>query len=257
MDAVARLPEFLNDDDLVRYHINGFAKQFFNNGTKMSEHPMMLVQPQENPRFLTPIMWGLIPRWERGEDAADYYKKTIQYGSGLNAQSEKLFTSQMYKESAMTKRCIVPVSGFYEPYRVKPKKGKDFSIPFHFQRRDSEITKLAGIYEFTGDGHVTFSILTKAATPLFAKIHHTKKRRPVILNDEQAEGWLDNSAQRNDLEHIIATDIPDEGLIAQPISRELYSRNVDTNRPNITDTVHHPEIEIDYENKPKPMDLFS
>ena len=257
MNAVAKLPEFMDDDDLVRYDINGFAKQFMAGGTKVSEHPLMLVQPQENPKYLTPIMWGLIPRWESGENAAEYYKNTIQYGSGLNAQSEKLFTSQMYKESAMTKRCIVPVSGFNAPHTSPEKeKGRPFKVPNQFSSRDDEITKLAGIYEFTGDGHVTFSILTKAATPLFKKIHNTKERRPVILNDDQVEGWLDNSAQRNDLEHILSTDMPDEALIAQPVSKDLYSPKIDSDRPNITDPVHYPQIEIDYENKPK-HDLFS
>nr|WP_299488561.1 SOS response-associated peptidase family protein [uncultured Allomuricauda sp.] len=257
MNAIAKLPEFLDDNDLARFHINGFAKQFMAGGTKVSEHPLMLIQPQENPKFLTPIMWGLIPRWEKGEEAAEYYKKTIGYGSGLNARDDKLFVSQMYKDSALHRRCVVPVTGFFEPYRVKPKKGKEFSIPFFFERRDKEITKLAGIYEFTNDGHVTFSIITREATPLFAKIHHTKKRRPVILGDEQVEGWLDNSSKRNDLEHIISTDMPDESLFAQPISRDLYKTKVDSNREDITTPVHHEEIEIDYENKPIPKDLFN
>lgn len=253
-DAVAKLPEFLNDDDLVRYHINGFAKQYFRGGEKMSEHPMMLIQPQENPKFLTPVMWGLIPRWEEGEKAGEYYKNTLPYGSGLNARDDKLFVSQMYKESAKHRKCIVPVTGFYEPYRYTPNKGRPYSIPFYFQRRDNEVTKLAGIYEFTKDGHVTFSIVTKEATPLFEQIHHTKKRRPVILNDKQAEGWLDSSSERNDLEHIIATDMPDENIVAYPISRDLYKRDVDSNREDITEPVHYDEISFHYDGKPK--DLF-
>ncbi len=254
MNAVARLPGFMDDNDLVRYHINGFGKQYFNDGAKVSEHPLMLIQPQENPKFLTPLMWGFVPHWISGENIPGYYTDTIKVGSGLNAQSEKMFSSDYYRDSAESRRCIVPVSGFFEPYRYVPSKGKAYSIPFYFERRDNKITKLAGIYEFTNDGHATFAILTKKATPLFAKIHHTKKRRPVVLNDEQAEGWLDNSSKRNDIEHIIDRDMPDEEIFAQPISRELYSRNVDTNRKSITDTVHYPEIKIDYENKPK--DLF-
>ncbi len=257
MSVIARLPEFMDDDDLHRYHINGFAKHHMNGGKKVAEHPIMLVQPQENPKFLTPIMWGLIPRWESGEDAAEYYKKTIGYGSGLNAQSEKLFSSRMYMDSAENRRCIVPVTGFFEPHTTPVKvKGKPFKVPFMFQRRDKQVIKLAGIYEFTKDNHVTFSILTRKATPLFEKIHNTKKRRPVILHDEQAGEWLDNSTKRNDLENIIASDMPDELLLAQPISKDLYSPKVESNSPNISDPVHYKEIEIDYENKPQ-QDLFN
>lgn len=262
MNAIAKLPEFMDDNDLARFHINGFGKQYFDGGKRMSEHPFMLIQPQENPKYLTPVMWGFVPRGVPGEKIPEYYTENIKYGSGLNATSEKLFTSTHFMDSAQYRRCVVPVTGFYEPYRVTWMKGADYSIPFFFERRDRQITKLAGIYEFTKEEstdnvHVTFAILTKKATPLFAKIHHTKKRRPVILNDEQVEGWLDNSSQRNDLEHIISTDMPDESLFAQPISRDLYKTKVDSNREDITTSVHHKEIEIDYENKPSPMDLFN
>lgn len=84
----------------------------------------MYVIPQENPKFITPLMWGFIPEWESGERAEDYYKETIKYGSGLNATTEKLFTSQMFRKSALTKRCVVPVTGFH---------GIDFlgRIPWH------------------------------------------------------------------------------------------------------------------------------
>ncbi|WP_435624461.1 SOS response-associated peptidase [Flagellimonas sp.] len=261
MEAVAKLPEFIQEEDLVRYHINGFAKQYFDDGKKMSEHPFMLIQPQEDPRFLTPVMWGYVPHWEDGDKIEKYYTDTIGVGSGLNVTSEKLFSSDYYKDSSELRRCIVPVTGFYEPYKVYPNKGREYSIPFHFERRDKEVMKLAGIYEFT-KGHnsnsvyVTFGIITKPATPLFAKIHHTKKRRPVILNDEQAKGWLDKKSQQNDLQQIIDTDLPDADIFAQPINRNLYKTSIDTNRPGITEPFHYPEIAIDYENKP-PSDLFS
>lgn len=258
-DAVAKLPEYLDDDDLRRFHINGFAKQSLNGGKAESPHPIMLVLPQENPKFMAPLMWGLIPHWESGEDAAEYYKKTIKYGSGLNATTEKLFSSQMYKDNAMHRRCVVPVTGFFEPHTTETKvKGKPFKVPFFFERMDKEIIKLAGIYAFTNDGHATFAILTKPATPLFEKIHNTKKRRPVILNDGDLEGWLDNTAQRNDIEHIIHGDMADEEIRAYPISKDLYSRTVDSNRPDITDHVFYEEVEIDYSGKPEaPLDLFS
>lgn len=246
-DAVAKLPEYLDDTDLQRYHINGFAKHRINGGKREAVHPLMLVLPQENKKILAPLMWGLIPHWESGENAAAYYKQQIKYGSGLNAQSEKLFTSNMYKNSALTKRCIIPVTGFYEPHTTPHKvKGRAFKVPFFFERKDKEFMNLAGIYDFTKDGHATFTILTKAATPLFEKIHNTKKRRPVILRDEEVEGWLDNSAQRSDVENLIAADMPDEDITAYPISRDLYNAKVESNRPDISERIDYQEIEIAY-----------
>nr|WP_273565433.1 SOS response-associated peptidase family protein [Maribacter sp. Hal144] len=135
-DAIAKMPEYLDEDDLQRYHINGFAKHLIKGGKKEAPHPIMLVLPQENRKFLVPLMWGLIPSWESGEDASEYYKKTIMYGSGLNATSEKLFSSQMYKDSALQRRCIVPVTGFFEPHTTPVKvKGKPFKVPFFLRGR--------------------------------------------------------------------------------------------------------------------------
>lgn len=248
--VTAKLPEFLLEEDLVKYHINGFAKQIINGGTKEALHPLMWIIPQENPKFMTPLMWGFVPSWISGDGIEEYYKETRGYGSGLNATCEKLFSSRHFMDSAKDRRCVVPVTGFYEPYRVLNVK-KPFSIPFHFQRRDQQIINLAGIYNFTKDGQATFAVITKPATPLFEKIHHTKKRRPVILHDEQVSDWVDDSTERKDLVNIIESDMPDEQILAQPISRDLYSRNVDSNRPDITKPIHHPEITIDYKGKPQ------
>jgi len=248
--ATAKLPPYLKEEDLTNYHINGFAKQIVNGGTKQSLHPLMWILPQENPKFLTPLMWGFVPSWKSGSEIEEFYKETLKVGSGLNATSEKMFTSDHFMESAQYRRCVVPVTGFFEPYRVDYLK-KPFSIPFFFERRDREIVNLAGIYNFTNDGHATFAVLTKKATPLFEKIHHAKKRRPVILHDEQISDWLDSSAERKDLENILENDMPDELIYAQPISRDLYKTKVDSNRIDITSPVHYPEIRIEYEGKPQ------
>ena len=234
-NAVAKLPDDLEVDDLTFYHANGFA------------HPVMCILPQENRKYLAPLMWGLIPYWESGKDYKEYYKKTIKYGSGLNATSEKLFSSNMYRDSAMKRRCIVPVTGFFEPHTTPVKvKGKPFKVPFFFERKDREIVNLAGIYGFTNDGYATFTILTKAATPLFEKIHNTKKRRPVILHDEDVDVWLDNRLERQDIEHVIGGDMPDELINAYPVSKDLYSPKADSNREDITAEVAYDEIAIAY-----------
>ncbi|MEO0573027.1 MAG: SOS response-associated peptidase family protein [Bacteroidota bacterium] len=248
MNAIAKLPEYLDDDDLQKYHINGFGKQLLKGGKWQSIHPLMLVQPQENPKYLTPLMWGLIPHWESGENANDYYKNSLKWGSGLNAQSEKLFSSNMYMKSAMTKRCVIPVTGFFEPHTTDVKaKGRPFKVPFFFHAKDTDFTLLAGIYAFASNGTATFSILTKSATPLFEKIHNTKKRRPVILHKEDVDGWLNSSSTREDIEAIIANDLPDESIKAYPVSKDVYSPKAESNRPDISDRVEYDEISIKWE----------
>ncbi len=96
--------------DIPSYHLNGFA------------HPDMLVIPQEEPSVLTVGRWGIAPSKTQPENLSNYYKEAVRYGGGLNAQSEKLFNHFIYKHSALTKRCIIPVTGFYEPHEYKKKK---------------------------------------------------------------------------------------------------------------------------------------
>lgn len=224
--------EMGEDEELIYNQANGFA------------HPNMWIIPQEKPQHMIPVMWGLIPHYKMGADAKTYYKEQIRYGSGLNAKSEKLFDSNNYKKSALTRRCVIPVDGFFEPHRIE--KGKAYSIPFYFHRKDEALVNLAGIYAVTPDKMVTFTILTKAATPLFAKIHNKKNRRPVLLQDEDIDIWLDSSLSQAEVQNVIDDDMPDALLNAYPISKDLYKRSGEGNRPNIIDKVEYEDIEIVY-----------
>ena len=228
----ALVGEMGEDEELVYNQANGFA------------HPHMWIIPQEKPKNMIPVMWGLIPHYKLGANAKEYYKETVRYGSGLNAKSEKLFDSNNYKNSALTRRCIIPVDGFFEPHRIE--KGKPYSIPFYFHRKDNAPINLAGIYAVTPDKLVTFTILTKAATPLFAKIHNKKFRRPVLLQDDDIDVWLDPSLSEREVQNVIDDDMADADLNAYPISKDLYKRGGEGDREDIIEKVDYADIEFEY-----------
>lgn len=223
------------DDDLELLYnsANGFA------------HPNMWIIPQEKPKNMIPVMWGLIPHYKKDVDPKEYYKETIRWGSGLNAKSEKLFDSNNYKSSALKRRCIIPVDGFYEPHRIENVK-KPYSIPFYFERKNGSPFHLAGIYAVTPNKLVTFTILTKAATPMFAEIHNKKNRRPVILQDDDVDVWLDNTLNESDVYNVIDDDLPDVDINAWPISKDLYKRGGEGDRPDIIERVEYADLEISY-----------
>lgn len=221
------------DQELVYNAVSGFA------------HPNMWIIPQEKSNNFIPVKWGLIPPYKLGADAEAYYKESIRYGSGLNAKSEKLFESNHYRNSALSRRCILPVDGFFEPHTAR-KNGKDFKIPFYFSCRNDAPISLAGIYTVTHDKLVTFTILTKTATPLFAKIHNLKNRRPVILPEENLDTWLSNDLIESDVNELIANDLPDELLRTHPVSKDLYKRNGEGDRTDIIKQMDYEELEIEY-----------
>ncbi len=225
--------------EFIYHHANGFS------------HPLMWAIPQERPNSMTPMMWGLLPFNKPGADHEKYFKESIRYGAGLNAQAEKLFDFYMYKSSALTRRCKIPVSGFFEPHTCQKPKG--FKVPFYFEAKDAPLLSLAGIYSITPDGYVSFSILTKEAPDgsRYARIHNNRNRdgehRQVIpLADDQISEWLSDGLKEKDVFEIIDNDLPEGKMYVYPVSKDLFSTKVDSDRPDIIEQVDHPQLQIDY-----------
>src|ERR1700734_4108971 len=79
------------------YHVSGFA------------HPNLPVIVEDAERRFELMQWGLIPSWTKSEEQA------IEFcNMSLNAKAETLFEKPMFKIPALTKRCMLPVDGFYE-----------------------------------------------------------------------------------------------------------------------------------------------
>jgi putative SOS response-associated peptidase YedK len=214
--------------DQPSYHLNGFA------------HPNMLIIPQQKPSVLAPGIWGIVPSNKKVEDIRPYYKESVRYGSGLNAQSEKLFNHFIYKHSVITKRCIIPVTGFFEPHTVAKKK-----YPVFIHKKDDTLFSLAGIYTIIGK-HITFAILTKKADPYFERIHNIKKRQPVILNKASETKWLDTELKEGDVKSILQEYYDSNQLEAYTISKDLYKPQVDSNTKTITKPLTYPDLAYTY-----------
>lgn len=212
--------------DVPRYHMNGFS------------HPNMLVIPQEKSNVLAPGVWGIVPSNKSKDEINPYFKEAVKYGGGLNARSEKVFQHFIYRNSIMENRCVIPVSGFFEPHDHKGKK-----YPFHFKNKENQPLALAGLYTVI-DTFITFTILTKEASPLFAKIHNKKNRQPVILDNESTHNWLSTDLNENDIKDILNFTYPEESLNAYSVSKDLFSPKVNSDVETILEEVKYEEISI-------------
>lgn len=160
------------------------------------------------------MRWGLVPAWaESVKDAAKY--------SLINARAEEILTKKSYSEAFKKRRCIVPLSGFYEwrrgpsvsrPSRKEssqgmlPLDGLDLpaltspaqtKTPFAIRLKGDEIMSVAGVWEHWVDkksGEVvdSFAIITTSSNEIMSSIHD---RMPVILRKEDEGEWLDPSNQ--------------------------------------------------------------
>jgi putative SOS response-associated peptidase YedK len=139
--------------------------------------PVVRLHPETRARHLDMLRWGLVPFTTKDLKSA---RKPI------NARAETVATSPMFRAAFGKRRCIVPVSAFYE-WKTEA-EGKQ---PFAIARADGEPLALAGIWEgWRGpDGEVlrSFAVLTTAANRTMALLH---ERMPVILERDSWPVWL-------------------------------------------------------------------
>jgi putative SOS response-associated peptidase YedK len=173
------------------------------------------------------LKWGLIPSWTKGIEQANI----IRYKT-FNARSESIGTKPSFSSAFSSKRCIIPVKGFFEWQHVGSEK-----IPWYIYQSENEILSIAGIYDDwvednTGEVFSTFSIVTTEANDLMAQIHNSGKRMPVILNNSSEVIWLDLSVQKKDALDILSP-CPSGNLKAHTISPLVNSRTSERNTPEL------------------------
>ncbi len=181
----------------------------------------------DNPGIARLLKWGLIPPWVRSTEDADAIRiKTF------NARSESIETKPSFSSSFKSKRCLIPVRGFYEWQHVGKEK-----IPWYIYSNDNEIFTLAGLYsewlnKQNGEIISTFTIITTDANDLLAEIHNTKKRMPAILSRDEEKKWIDLSITTSEASGLLKPCPPDI-LKAHTIGPLVNNRYADRNTPEV------------------------
>ncbi len=171
--------------------------------------------------------WGLIPTWVKDEQTA----REIQVKT-LNAVGETVFEKASFKKSILTKRCLLPVHGFYEWQDYKKLK-----YPYYIQPKDGSLFSLGCVYEnnidySTGEVTNTFSIVTTTANPLMEKIHNLKKRMPLIIKREDEKKWIDPHLSVEAIKNLIQP-FDENKMKAYTISKNASNSKFDRNVPEI------------------------
>lgn len=160
----------------IRKILEDMDSRFLNSGRKTGEifptniAPILVAQNKS----ITPIpsIWGY----------PNFYNK----GVIINARAETALEKKTFRESVLSKRCVIPSSGFYEWDSNKTKH--------HFTHEDSNILYMAGIFNYYQD-ECRFVILTTSANESMEEVHH---RMPVVLRNHEVDEWIldDNSVGR-------------------------------------------------------------
>lgn len=123
------------------------------------------------------LRWGLVPPWAQ-EDVG--FKM-------VNARAETLAEKPAFRDALRQRRCVIPVSGYYEWKTVGSAK-----LPWLFQVRDEQPFFFAGLWSSWPGGAAppleTCTVITTAPNELAATVHN---RMPAVLDAAAAETWLD------------------------------------------------------------------
>lgn len=98
----------------------------------------------------------------------------------INARSETAEQKKMFRESLLTRRCVIPSTGFYEWSQDERKQKYLFRLP------DTTALYMAGFYnEFKGERR--YVILTADANSSISDVHN---RMPVVLDRSSLIDWV-------------------------------------------------------------------
>ena len=119
---------------------------------------------RDGERHLDALKWGLVP---------SFTKDLKKARKPINARSETVATSGMFREAFAKRRCLVPAPVYYE-WRDDP-EGK---TPFAVARVDDDPVAFGGIWEAwkspEGEWLQTFATITTEANQLLAGIQDRK-----------------------------------------------------------------------------------
>lgn len=160
--------------------------------------------------------WGLVPSWA---------KEAAVGSKMINARVETAATKPSFRSAFASRRCILPVDGFYEWRAAGPDGPKQ---PFFITRRDREPLAFAGLWESWRDPGapdgapplLTCSILTTEASGPVAQVHH---RMPVLLGPDVWDPWLDESLTDKEQVQGLVQPAPEDLLEVWPVSTAVNS----------------------------------
>lgn len=162
-------------------------------------------------RGLTHFHWGLIPSWS---------KDTKMAGRMINARAETVAEKPAFRAAFKRRRCVIPMTGFYE-WQKQPDGKKQ---PVYIQPNDGrKFFGMAGLWENwqSDDGSEIKSctILTTEPNELMADVHN---RMPVILDPADFDTWMDSQASLPAV-HSLMTQYPAEKMTYYPVSTYVNS----------------------------------
>jgi len=166
-------------------------------------------------RGLALMRWGLIPAWAR--DASIGARM-------INARAETVAEKPAFRSAFRHRRCLVPMSGFYEWKKQGGRK-----VPYFIHPLNVAVFAAAGVHErWEGRNGAepieSYTIITTEANELMRTLH---ERMPVLLHPADYDAWLDPENEELEKLKVLLKPYPAEEMRAYPVSSRVNNANND------------------------------
>ena len=203
-------------------------------GHAYGEHPIIFIPTEKTEHHCKLMEWGIIPFYTKDFEA---FKK--QRATMLNIRSERILDDKAsYWFKIRNRRCLVPITGFYEHREVKGFKNK---IPYYLQLKEQAVFFVPGLYSVvelpdksTGEmiKRFTYGIITRAANELMKQVHNggeNKWRMPLLLDFAASQKWLQSDLTDQEYKEILNFEM----LPTSMTYRSVYTIRSPKMRPDL------------------------
>ncbi|WP_367605717.1 SOS response-associated peptidase [Legionella sp. W05-934-2] len=166
------------------------------------------VTNQDGHTILKNMYWGLIPHWSKDKRHASKM---------INARAETVEEKPAFRSSFKSRRCIVPMSGFFE-WVVEDGQKKPYFIT-----NQENLLSVAAIYDSWHDDNenqwiMSCAVLTTSANSSISTLH---KRMPLILSQEDENEWLEEGPIESSLFSHITHECQNISLSYYPVTEKV------------------------------------
>ncbi len=220
-----------NDLNQLTQHLN---PQFH---ASAFSHPGLLVFKSEALKKPWLLSWGLIPFWVKSDRQASKIRNNT-----INARIETMFEKPSFKSSAIKRRCLVMLDGFYEHHYFNGK-----TYPFYIYNMKNNPLVVAGLWDqWKAENeqiYETVTIVTRKAIGIMKKIHNNPRlmeaRMPLVLSETGTQLWTSDSIDQSTLLKSVCQEVVE--LQAHSV-RVLKGKNALGNVPEVSSFFGYSEL---------------
>lgn len=198
----------------------------------------IIIQNEQKEKVSRSAFWGLLPAKTDLDTVTEYVKRAR---STVNARAEEVWTKPLYKGLVREYRCIVPSTGYWEYHydmvtvQLKTKtKEEERKTPMLVTKKDTDIFSIAGLYTVvhglvSNMALTTFTMFTIAANEKMRVVHNGGEypfRMPLVLQDDQEAAWLDPTISIEEINELLAYQVPSNNLTIWPTVSPLKRERV-------------------------------